>query len=110
MRWIVLLLAISLPVQAQWVQFEACGLEPPPEKEALRSERTIKAPESGPHWIYVPAITYVMGFTEKGQLERGMMACTLIGVQGTRILVIGTLQETIKRIEKAKRMRLDKLE
>lgn len=104
------MLVITYPVQAQWIQFEACGLEPPSEGESLRSERTIPAPESGPYWIYVPSITFLMGFTEKGQVARGMVPCTLINVEGTRVLVIGTIEETIKRIKKAKRLRLDKLE
>lgn len=100
MRWILLLLLFPLLAHAQWLEFEACGLK---TADYIRSDgsralqETQPAPTVGPYWIWVPAINYVKGATEKAKPEEGPR-CTLLVIGAQSVLVIGTLQQVMTKI------------
>lgn len=102
--WIGLfLIAMVTPAQGQWVKFEACGLVPQDEWRGNGEyhSKTHIAPEFGPIWVWVPSIRLVMGITEKRKIDGP--ACTMIESANDRVLVIGSLQETMKKLKAASR-------
>lgn len=110
MKWTAIIVGALVMAQSvsadNWVHFQACGLiEPPGPGVALDDayiERTRLAPHIGPVWIWVPSIQAVIGFTEKNNFD-GMLRCTLIYSGANRILVVGTLQEVVNKLESARR-------
>ncbi len=103
MKWLLAFIALwTTQAAAQWVHFEACGLRKPGESIEIIAERTQKAPTYGPIWIWVPAITTTAGLTEKVPYD-GDPDCSIIYVQGNRILVVGSLTEVMNKLKAARR-------
>lgn len=103
MRWTIALCASLLSVNAgaQWVQFEACGFDVPHPNAEISKEQTIVAPTIGPRWIWVPSISAVTGLTEK-QLQPGGVTCVGLLIGGKRSMVVGTLEEVMRKLREAK--------
>lgn len=82
----------------QWAEFDACGRRM--QNGTATGESTQKAPNVGPYLVWVPAISVVVGYTEKTRAKQAV-SCTMLQMYRERVLVIGSLEDVMQKIRKA---------
>ncbi len=104
-KWLsIVLFVFAANVNAQWVEFEACGFKNPPlvpsntigEKPGVT--RTKVAPTIGPYLVWVPAVSMIAGLTEKDMTREDEVPCVWLQVGPTRVIVVGTYAEVIEKL------------
>ena len=108
MRWIALLLAIALPVRADWFQFRPCGfghdIESPPGDMIL-----------APEYVPAPSLQTVFWWIPRNSVIRivelrarpGEKKCSWLAVHGDEWLVMGTAEELYEYIVTKRSEKLD---
>lgn len=99
MRWLIIaVMLVAFPSKAwgQWVTFEACGRGFPGEN--LQTDGwgwTEAAPNVGPYVIWPSPGLVILGLTEKVSSN---LDCSEIMLQGQRILVVGSVEEVVRKL------------
>ena len=103
-KWLsIVLFVFAADVNAQWVEFEACGFRDRLIPKGTIGEkpgvtRTKVAPTIGPYLIWVPAVSMVAGITEKNMTIEDEVPCVWLQVGPTRVIVVGTYAEVTEKL------------
>ena len=91
-------LLFALTAQAQWVEFEPCGLAKADKDEFIRFSG--KASALDKVYIWAPSIIAVLGFSE--DVTSDGVECTGVQIAGRSFYMLGTLEQTIRKLKRAR--------
>ena len=107
MKWIILLLAVALPAQADWFQFRPCGFGHDIETVPL-------AKDIAPEYIPSPNLLTILWWAPRTSVVRivelqaqpGKMKCSWVAINGDEYLVQGSARELYDYVVKKRLRRL----